>query len=503
MTLSCYLCACVCKTADDYTNHLRNRHVLIEPCTLVCNAQGCSRTFQSYNSLRKHIHKQHSCILETANSLSNADGSQQSSSSSSVLLSPTENDDANETEQVHVASHPPIIDSQGVSQAAVKFVMALLSSSVLPVSTVSFIQNSTTELVRDIVQFLKARTISTIAKVQGNLNMAEVNELIDDFDGWLNPFKHIESQHQLLTYLKKQDVYVSPVEHVLGKRWELREDRVSKKCKQIEVNDSFYYVPMLDTVKLILRNEDNLTLIKKAEKVKADVAHDWLDGENGARLKQYCKEHAPDSIPIYIQIYFDEVETVNPLGSKTGIHKLGAFYFVIKNFPASVNSSLNNIHLLALAHAADLKKYSVDGVMKVVVEELMQLHDVGFHCMYETGREHFRCYLTQVVGDNLGLHSLLGYTENFSKANYACDMCMATQDEIQSVFSECNIELRSEDLYDHQVKNLELGMVTTSECGIKRPSVLIRLPYYHPASNDSVEIMHDMMEGVLLEMYEN
>lgn len=81
---------------------------------------------------------------------------------------------------------------------------------------------------------------------------------------------------------------------------------------------------------------------------------------------------------IYIQVYFDEVETASPLGSKTGVHKLGAFYFTVCNFPAVANSSLSNIHLLAMAHSDDLKRYSYNPVLNVLVEELQELHDSGF-----------------------------------------------------------------------------------------------------------------------------
>jgi hypothetical protein len=176
---------------------------------------------------------------------------------------------------------------------------------------------------------------------------------------------------------------------------------------------------------------------------------------------------------------------------------LGAFYFVIKNFPASVNSSLQNIHLLALAHAEDLNKYNADAVMKVVVNELNHLHRTGFSVGYEKGQQHFRCFLTQIVGGNLGLHSLPGYVENFSRATFACDLCFATQTEIQTVFTEHNLKLRTPETYNKHVNDLLAGKITMSESGIKRPSVLSSVSYYHPASNSSADIMHDLCEGVL------
>ena len=61
--------------------------------------------------------------------------------------------------------------------------------------------------------------------------------------------------------------------------------------------------------------------------------------------------------------FFDEFETANPLGSKKGIHKLGGIYFTLRNFPPKLNSCLINIHLYALFHAQDIKKYGFDTIL--------------------------------------------------------------------------------------------------------------------------------------------
>lgn len=56
-------------------------------------------------------------------------------------------------------------------------------------------------------------------------------------------------------------------------------------------------------------------------------------------------------------MYYDEFETANPLGSKRGVHKVGALYFVLRNLPPKLNSRPMNIHLIVLFHAQDVKKY--------------------------------------------------------------------------------------------------------------------------------------------------
>ncbi|XP_065651067.1 uncharacterized protein LOC136079268 [Hydra vulgaris] len=271
-------------------------------------------------------------------------------------------------------------------------------------------------------------------------------------------------------------------------------DQQSNKCRCVCV----YLIPIEKTLKLVLKQPETWKILKRDNESANDIAEDWLDGKHGKQLKTYAKHYFPNSIHVFIQIYFDEVETTNPLESKTRIHKLGAFYFTIKNFPPAVNSALSTIYLLALAHSEDIKRYTTDPVMEVIVQQIKDLHDEGFTVFYEGKEINIHCFLTQIVGDNLGLHAILGYMENFSSALFAWDLCMATQDEMQKVFCEYSLTMRTQQSYEQHIEQLKNGTISSKECGIKRPSTLKNLNYYYPACNDSADIMHDLLEGVIL-----
>jgi len=56
-----------------------------------------------------------------------------------------------------------------------------------------------------------------------------------------------------------------------------------------------------------------------------DTYHDFCDGS-------YFKTHplfSAKRLALQIQLYYDDFETANPLGSKRGIHKIGCIYFII------------------------------------------------------------------------------------------------------------------------------------------------------------------------------
>ena len=496
MLLACYQCPRIFHVISDYTAHLRNAHLLFEPCILQCNVDGCHRTFTTYNALRKHIRKEHSSNMCNPINLANANNIDHveevnfvgPGNSEEELNYITDNENADNFE-------PPAVDEHGVSHAALKFLMALQSSSSLPSSTIEFMTACTQELLCDIISYLESKTI--VALKAHNCSAETVGEMSEEFNKWKNPFKGIDKQYKLLRYLKLKGIYIEPEEEQLGVRWERKRDKKTKRQMQVRVPVNFQYIPIESTIRLVLQQPEAWNLLSSQRCIVNGLSEDWMDSVNGKKLQQYCQQRFPNSIPVFIQVYYDEVETTNPLGSKTGIYKLGAFYFVIKNFPPAANSALNNIHLLALAHSDDVKKYTIEPIIKVLVGHLQRLHDEGFTVQVNGEDKQLRCLLTQIVGDNLGLHSVLGYMENFSRTTFPCDLCMISSDGLQNIFMEKQLTMRTQGLYNMQVQQIQSGELSSKNCGIKRQSALVNLKYYHPACNDAADIMHDLFEGVL------
>ena len=112
--------------------------------------------------------------------------------------------------------------------------------------------------------------------------------------------------------------------------------------------------------------------------------------------------------------------TVNPLGSKTGIHKLGFLYFSIKSLPPQLLSSLKSQFLLAVYKADDAKTYCFNAILRPIVEEIKCLETNGIRITSPDFQGVVKCTIAQVVGDNLGLNAILGYIESFSGHHVCC-----------------------------------------------------------------------------------
>ena len=103
-----------------------------------------------------------------------------------------------------------------------------------------------------------------------------------------------------------------------------------------------------------------------------------------------------DPSALQIQLYYDEVEFCNPLGSKAKKHKLGKIcresigytkvfiilgflYYTLGNLDPILRSSLKSIQLLSVAKYDHLKAYGIEEMLRPVIEDVKKLESVSKH----------------------------------------------------------------------------------------------------------------------------
>lgn len=108
-----------------------------------------------------------------------------------------------------------------------------------------------------------------------------------------------------------------------------------------------------------------------------------------------------------------------------------------------------------------------------------------------------------VPADNLASCALGGFKEG-STAYRGCRHCLATPQEISSVFSESQLELRTSE--DHVSKCTEMDSASTQqernelsvEYGINHKSILEDLEYFSVCGGTLIQdVMHDVLEGTI------
>lgn len=195
---------------------------------------------------------------------------------------------------------------------------------------------------------------------------------------------------------------------------------------------------------------------------------------------------------IQIEIFFDDFEICNPLGSKTLSHKIGGFYFSICNLPPHFNSNLNNIHLLALCYSEDIKNFGINSVLEVIVKDLRILETEGFYI--EVIEYPIKGTLAILSHDNLGGSMLYGMVESF-QANFFCRLCLMNKDSTKVHCKQDDTLLRTPESFQNHIK-LSINHPDSSEHGIKSRSVLNNFEFLKFGINLSADIMHDFLEEI-------
>ncbi len=89
-------------------------------------------------------------------------------------------------------------------------------------------------------------------------------------------------------------------------------------------------------------------------------------------------------------------------------------------------SSIDPMQLVMLCREEDFQFFGQEKVFSTLVSDLKQMEENGI----EYGDEKVKGCVIAITGDNLGSHSIGGFTESFSKSTHFCRYCV-----IDRVFS--------------------------------------------------------------------
>ena len=146
--------------------------------------------------------------------------------------------------------------------------------------------------------------------------------------------------------------------------------------------------------------------------------------------------------------------------------------------------------LAACAKRTVIEHYGIDAVLSVIVHDIKDMELNGIQVSADSYSGLVRPTLFQVIGDNLGLHEMLGFVGSFS-ANYPCRFCRSPKDVTRQQVTEDLSLLRNKTNF---LQDLEEDNVSKS--GVKRSSELNKLDNFHVCENYVADVMHDFLEGV-------
>ena len=155
-----------------------------------------------------------------------------------------------------------------------------------------------------------------------------------------------------------------------------------------------------------------------------------------------------------------------------------------------MRSNTDHMLLVLLCGENDLKLFGSAEVFSEMLEDLKNLEKTGITVGGETVKMALYC----IAGDNLGSHSIGGFTENFSRSVYFCRYCEITKTKFENDLNVCGPQ-RTPESYDSAVVQAEDGQGSR---GIKVNSVFNALKSFHVCQPGLPPCLgHDIFEGVL------
>lgn len=484
MNYFCFMCNKEFKTVNFTIHHLKNEHFLKEKenTTFRCiSSNQCSNQFCTYSGLRKHANKCTNLKINNYLLTSQSNTTCDRDKDGNILRTPSK-DISEINYQVNMENH---LYKERIENSTSEFFNNLETINISE-KNVNLIQNNLKEFWKKVSGVFKTHLLETDKKRENSFTFSDFTTFDEYVCCEIDKYKTTYKRRKLL---ESDPYYVEPIPKPIGGRWEKKLNRVTRTYQKHFVQCTFQYVPVLETLKSLFKNT-----IFKEEFLKS---HHTCDTEV---YQNFCcasifknNDFFISQIPvIQLQLFFDEFEVVNPLGSKTSIHKIGAIYMTIRNFEN--NSKLYNIYVVALFFSQDLRNefISFNNILKPIVEDIKILEESGI----EIGNILIKGTLCTFSFDNLGANTCFGFVESF-RANYFCRICEMHREETQKVIKEDLKKLRSATEYNLKFLNNK-KLIFTNFCeskGIKRYCILNELKHFHTLVNYNVDVMHDVLEG--------
>lgn len=251
------------------------------------------------------------------------------------------------------------------------------------------------------------------------------------------------------------------------------------------------YVPILQMIQVLFKNTDILSKIREP------------NSEPGYYVSYRDSSHfhenrllSTEDLHLAIQLYIDELEIANPLGTSRKVHKLFAVYWVLTNVPPKYRSALHTIQLAMLVKVIDVQKCGYAPVLAPLIHDVHILEQDGV--FIESVGQNVKGTIFCVSADNLAAHALGGFLESF-RVDYVCRFCMATSEHFQKdgVKNEQFVK-RTKGSHDLHVQNVLQDKSLSSQFGVKGDCVLQNsLDYFHPITGFPPDLLHDLFEGIV------
>lgn len=479
----CFLCFEQFMAISHLMIHLNIFHNVNNIIEFKCLELNCFRSFSNLNSFKKHLNDHPINLI--------CNNSDKAVNTYCELIPPdVSNIPSNSNILINVNQNIESIDDikKQIYQNSIALISKWYSYSGLPRKTVQQLIDDLLEFNSMFLSILKEK-ISRVISLCNDDNIGnELSQIKDIILNFGSPFESMQTEYLRLQTLDEQGLLVRPEEVSIGYRLN---DRLCNGRVVLEPRaDKISVIPLRLVFKKLLEHSNMFEIILNYISYLKTTESELISSFIQSQLWKEKLRINQNKIILPLFLYFDDFEVNNPLGSHAGSQKLGAVYVSLSCLPPELSSSLNNIFLASLFKSDDKKYYGNRIIFYNLITELNYLEETGITITIKNVSHQIYFSLGLILGDNLGLHSILGFSENFI-ARYPCRFCKCSK-------TECHSQLKQNDNCLRNLNNYNADVITndSSLTGIKEMCTWNDVHSFSVVNNFSVDIMHDLLEGV-------
>ncbi|XP_070527740.1 uncharacterized protein [Cardiocondyla obscurior] len=405
---------CLKKISEDtqiYLSHLKSHHPF--EMSYNCIFSNCYRKFHKFFTLEKHILQ---CIFRN---------NEEQSVSNKIIHDTQFIEDIQCTKKYtqnvsvnNISLNKDFSKLDSIQNCILKYIATLHNKPNVPRIIVQEFVEELQEVIQNVSKHIHDRLKKDLPHKFHNVLEKCCN---------ISILEDVQTEYKRFKYLKKSEFYIQSESFFIG---DVFDDKKSgqktiltiKKCEGLmvptrKILKSLFDIPgFYDKILNIISIDNSLVYSNK-------VYTNFCDGTIWKIIKQFYGNKLV--VPIFL--YYDNFETGNPLGTAAGIHKVGALYGSIATLPPQYASMLDNIFLIEFIYSSDRTHFGNVKCFHKVIEEIKYLSNTGIVIRNINDKE-ITIYFVVVglLGDNLGLNSLLGFNESYV-SEYFCRICRASK----------------------------------------------------------------------------
>lgn len=334
-----------------------------------------------------------------------------------------------------------------------------------------------------------SKAFLSLKKLENQL-VGETKILNDFYDFFLDP-SSVQSEFKLKNALINAGVYISSKDYTISSTNvltflngvpKLREEKKIVKMFDIpRILEKFFNLPNIMS--------EIYNFVTGLQSCHDGSISNIVQSPLWKKLLSLEKSDDPSVLYLPINIFFDDFEPLNVVGSHSGAYKIGGTYMGLPFLPDHIVSKLEYIFPVALFFSEDRILYGNEKLFEPIVNMLNGLYYNGINVNFGKIRK-VKFIVALVIGDNLGLNGILSFSEGFNH-NYYCRFCKLKKHLLQKLSTEDAAYLRNCKNYCEDLLIQDFSLT-----GIKIDSVFNKICRFHVTRNFSVDILHDFLEGV-------